>query len=165
LRARIAGRPKLRSELDGLLVWDASDGVIASQRKDCFMGDMSAIVIEFVEEGNQNADLLERHLIELEKNPNSRELLAESFRALHTIKGATSFLGLTKLCALAHAGESLLVRLRDGGLLINQEIASALLALVDAIRAILTEISATGQEGKADYAVLLATLSRLQKSA
>jgi two-component system chemotaxis sensor kinase CheA len=129
------------------------------------MGEMSAFVAEFVEEGNNNADQLERHLIQLEKSPNSRELLAEAFRALHTIKGATSFLGLTKLCALAHVGESLLARLRDGTLAANQEIISALLSLVDAIRAVLSQIAATGEEGTGDYAVLVSTLARLEKSA
>ena len=129
------------------------------------MGDMNAIVIEFVEEGNEKADQVERHLIDLEKNPSSKELLAEVFRALHSIKGATSFLGFTKLCALAHTGESLLARLRDGALVINPEITSALLSLVDAIREILSEIAATGAEGKADYATLIATLTRLQKPA
>jgi len=50
------------------------------------MGDMDAIVIEFVEEGNEKADQLERQLILLEKSPGSQELLGEVFRALHTIK-------------------------------------------------------------------------------
>jgi two-component system chemotaxis sensor kinase CheA len=126
---------------------------------------MNAIVTEFVEESNEKADQVEHHLIELEKNPSSQELLAEVFRALHSIKGATSFLGFTKLCALAHTGESLLARLRDGTLVINAEIASALLSLVDAIREILSEIAATGKEGNADYSALIATLSRLQKAA
>ncbi len=128
------------------------------------MGDMSAIVMEFVEEGNEKADQLERHLILLEKSPRSQELLAEVFRALHTIKGATSFLGFTKLCVLAHNGESLLARLRDGKLLINQEITSALLSLVDAIREMLADIAATGQEGNREYAALISTLMRLQES-
>ena len=129
------------------------------------MGEMDVIVTEFVEEGNDKADQVERHLIELEKNPRSRELLAEVFRALHSIKGATSFLGFTKLCALAHTGESLLARLRDGALVINPEIASALLSLVDAIREILSEIAATGKEGNTDYTALVNTLTRLQKAA
>jgi two-component system chemotaxis sensor kinase CheA len=127
------------------------------------MGDMSAIVMEFVEEGNEKADQVERHLIQLEENPNSRELLAEVFRAMHTIKGATSFLGFTRLCALTHTGESLLVPLRDGVLVTNQEIITALLSLVDAIREILTEIAATGQEGSKDYTALVNTLTRLRK--
>jgi two-component system chemotaxis sensor kinase CheA len=129
------------------------------------MSEMNDIVIEFVHEGNDKANQLEHHLIDLEKNPKSPELLTEAFRALHTIKGATSFLGFSKLGALAHTGESLLARLRNGALVMNQEIASALLSLVDAIRAILSEIAATGNEGSADYAVLTNTLTRLQQSA
>jgi two-component system chemotaxis sensor kinase CheA len=129
------------------------------------MGDMNAIVIEFVEEGNEKAEQIEQNLIQLEKNPGSRELLAEVFRALHTIKGATSFLGFTKLCTLAHTGESLLVRLRDGVLVTNPEIISALLSLVDAIRESLSDIAAAGQESNKDYASLISTLTRLQKAA
>lgn len=129
------------------------------------MGDMSAIVMQFVEEGREKADQLERQLILLEKSPGSQELLVEVFRALHTIKGATSFLGFTKLCALAHTGESLLSRLRDGLLVINQEITTALLSLVDAIREMLAVIAATGEEGNGDYSALVTTLTRLQKPA
>jgi len=128
------------------------------------MSEMNAIVIEFVEEGNEKADLLEHHLILLEKSPGSEELLVEVFRALHTIKGATSFLGFTKLCALAHTGESLLARLRDGTLAINQEIITALLSLVDAIREMLSDIAESGQEGKREYGVLTNLLIRLQKT-
>jgi two-component system chemotaxis sensor kinase CheA len=129
------------------------------------MGDMDAIVAEFVEEGKEKADLVEHHLIDLEKNPTSRELLAEVFRALHSIKGATSFLGFTKLCTLAHSGESLLASLRDGKLVTNHEITSALLSLVDAVREILLEIAATGAEGIKDYTALVNTLARLKNSA
>jgi two-component system chemotaxis sensor kinase CheA len=43
-------------------------------------------------------------------------------------------LGFNKLQALAHAGESLLSKLRDGVLLLTPEISSTLLATGDAIR-------------------------------
>lgn len=128
------------------------------------MGDTSAIVTEFVEEGNEKADQLEQHLIRLEKSPGSQELLVEVFRALHTIKGATSFLGFAKLGALAHTGESLLARLRDGTLSANHEIITALLSLVDAIREMLSDIAVTGQEGNREYPELISTLTRLQKA-
>jgi two-component system, chemotaxis family, sensor kinase CheA len=128
------------------------------------MSEMDAIIVEFVQEGNEKADQVERHLIQLERNPGSRELLTEIFRAMHSIKGATSFLGFTKLCTLAHTGESLLARLRDGALATGPEITSALLSLVDAIRELLSEIAATGREGVGDYTSLISTLTRLQKS-
>jgi len=129
------------------------------------MGEMSAIVLEFVEEGNEKADQLEKYLIQLENSPASQELLVEVFRALHTIKGATSFLGFTKLCALAHTGESLLARLRDGTMVTNQQIITTLLSMVDAIREMLSDIGETGQEGNKDYTTLIATLNRLHKPA
>jgi len=128
------------------------------------MGEMSAIVMEFVEEGNEKADLVERYLLLLEKSPSSREALAEVFRAMHTIKGATGFLGFMNLCTLAHTGESLLVRLRDDALVANPQIVNALLSLVDAIRESLSEIAATGKEGNREYETLISTLVRLQKA-
>ncbi len=129
------------------------------------MSEMSAIVLEFVEEGNEKADQLEKYLIQLENSPASQELLVEVFRALHTIKGATSFLGFTKLCALAHTGESLLARLRDGTMVTNQQIITTLLSMVDAIREMLSDIGETGQEGNKDYTTLIATLNGLHKPA
>jgi len=128
------------------------------------MSEMEAIVAEFIEEGNEKADQVERNLIQLEKNPGSPDLVAEVFRDLHSLKGATSFLGFSKLCTLTHTGESLLARLRDGKLTLTAEVTTALLALVDAIRTILTEIRRTGKEGDADYTNLANTLVRLQKA-
>jgi len=50
-------------------------------------------------------------------------------------------------------------------LAINQEITTALLSMVDAIREMLAVIAATGEEGSGDYSALVATLTRLQKPA
>jgi two-component system, chemotaxis family, sensor kinase CheA len=129
------------------------------------MSEMDTIVSEFVEEGTEKVQQLERHLLALEKNPASRDVIVELFRTLHTIKGATSFLGFTKLCGLAHDGEKLLVRLRDGTLACSPEIINALLSLVDAIRDILAEISTTGKEGGKDFTSVANRLVKLQTSA
>ena len=80
---------------------------------------------------------MERCLTELEEQPEDRELLGEIFRAVHTIKGTTGFLGFSRLESLAHAGENLLGLLRDGKLLANVEIISGLLVLLDKLREIL----------------------------
>jgi chemotaxis protein histidine kinase CheA len=67
------------------------------------MGNMSAIVTEFVEEGNEKADQLERQLILLEKSPGSQDLMIEVFRALHTIKRSDQLSRLHKtLCTCPH---------------------------------------------------------------
>ncbi|MEJ2007058.1 MAG: chemotaxis protein CheW [Acidobacteriota bacterium] len=126
------------------------------------MDGMDDIVKEFIVESTENLDQLDRDLVELEKDPSSKDLLAEIFRAIHTIKGTTGFLGFQKLEAVAHAGENLLSRLRDGLLLLNQPITSGLLAMVDAVRMMLASIEATGSDGDQDYSALIDTLTRLQ---
>ena len=127
------------------------------------MSEMDAIVKEFLEESNENLDQLDGDLVELERNPTSKELLARVFRTVHSIKGATGFLGFEKLGKVAHVGESLLSRLRDGVVVLDPEITSGLLSLVDAIRRMLSEIEEKGQEGNADYTALVDTLTRLQE--
>src|SRR5271169_4583708 len=108
------------------------------------------IVREFLVESSENLDLLDRELVQLEKDPTNRETLASVFRTIHTIKGTCGFLGFTKLERVAHVGENLLSRLREGELTLNPEITTALLRMVDAIRQMLRSIEAIGNEGDRD---------------
>src|SRR5258708_35236606 len=119
------------------------------------------IVKDFLVESHENLDRLDRDLVGLEKNPKDKDALAGIFRTIHTIKGTCGFLGFNKLEKVAHVGENLLTRLRDGQLTLNPEITTALLGMVDAIRQILSQIETTGQEGERDDTVLTSTLTRL----
>jgi two-component system, chemotaxis family, sensor kinase CheA len=127
------------------------------------LDDLDEIIAEFLVESHENLDQLDSDLVALEQDPTSRELLGGVFRTIHTIKGTTGFLGFGHLEALTHAGESLLSKLRDGELRLTAEITDALLMTVDAVRALLAAIEATGQEGDPDHAALIATLTRLQQ--
>jgi len=127
------------------------------------MNDSDDIVKEFLVESYENLDRLDRDLITLEKHPKDREVLGSIFRTIHTIKGTSGFLAFDKLGAVAHVGENLLGRLRDGQLVLDREITSALLAMVDAVRQMLASIEATGVEGERDDGELIARLTRLQQ--
>ncbi|MGA2980263.1 MAG: chemotaxis protein CheW [Terriglobales bacterium] len=129
------------------------------------MNDADDIVKEFLVESYENLDRLDRDLITLEKNPDDRDVLASVFRTIHTIKGTSGFLAFDKLGAVAHVGESLLGRLRDGELRLNPEITTALLATVDAVRQMLASIEASGVEGERDDSGLITRLTRLQQAA
>jgi len=118
---------------------------------------------EFLIESQEGLDRMERCLTELEERPEDKELLAEIFRSVHTIKGTTGFLGYSRLESLSHVGENLLGLLRDGKLVANAEIISALLAVMDDLRAILHAIEATGEEGQGDDSVMIARLHALQE--
>jgi two-component system, chemotaxis family, sensor kinase CheA len=119
------------------------------------------IVREFLVESSENLDLLDRELINLEKDPGNRATLASIFRTIHTIKGTCGFLGFTKLESVAHVGENLLSKLRDGELALNPEMTTALLAMVDAIRQMLASVEAIGNEGERNDQELIRTLTRL----
>jgi two-component system chemotaxis sensor kinase CheA len=123
------------------------------------------IVREFLVESNENLDSLDRELIQLEKDPQNRDTLASVFRMVHTIKGTCGFLGFTKLESVAHVGENLLSRLRDGDLILNPEITTALLRMVDVIRQILRSIETSGNEGERNDEDLIQTLTRLHQDA
>ena len=125
----------------------------------------SEIVKDFLVESYENLDRLDRDLVGLEKNPRDKEALAGVFRTIHTIKGTCGFLGFNKLEKVAHVGENLLTRLRDGQLTLNPERTTALLGMVDAVRQMLKEIQSTGQDGEVDYPELRERLTRLQTPA
>jgi two-component system, chemotaxis family, sensor kinase CheA len=119
------------------------------------------IIQDFLIESAENLDRLDRDLVGLEKNPGDKNAMAGVFRTIHTIKGTCGFLGFSKLEKVAHVGESLLTRLRDGQIKLTPEITTALLSMVDAVRQILREIQSTGQDGAVDYPELRERLSQL----
>jgi two-component system, chemotaxis family, sensor kinase CheA len=121
------------------------------------------IVREFLVESTENLDLLDRELVQLEKDPGNRATLASVFRTIHSIKGTCGFLGFTKLESVAHVGENLLSKLRDGELVLGPEITTALLRMIDAIRQMLQSIETTENEGERNDEALIETLTALQK--
>jgi len=123
----------------------------------------SDIVKDFLVESYENLDRLDRDLVGLEKNPRDNEALAGVFRTIHTIKGTCGFLGFGNLEKVAHVGENLLTRLRDGQLLLNPELTTALLSMVDAVRQMLKQIELTGKDGATDYPDLRERLTQLQQ--
>lgn len=123
--------------------------------------EMDELINEFLIESYENLDRLDQELVELEKDPSNAVSMASVFRTIHTIKGTAGFFGFTRLGAVTHVGEHLLSRLRDGELHLTAEIASALLALVDAVRQMLSVIESTHKEDAAEYTDLIDLLSRL----
>jgi two-component system chemotaxis sensor kinase CheA len=114
------------------------------------MDEMDEIVQEFLIESAENLDQLDRDLLALEVEPNSREILSSAFRTIHTIKGTSGFLAFTRLERLTHTGESLLSRLRDGHQTMTKPVTDALLQMVDTVRVLLASIEAAGAEGEVD---------------
>jgi len=122
---------------------------------------MDEFIQEFLIEGSELLDQLDRDFVELEKNPDSKELVARIFRAIHTLKGTSGTIGLKKIESVNHNGENILSRLREGKLSLTAEITSALLSMIDATRQLISSLESTGQEGDLDCSAIILTLSEI----
>jgi two-component system chemotaxis sensor kinase CheA len=120
--------------------------------------DDQEIINEFLIESNENLARLDQEMVELEQRPKDTHLLASVFRTIHTIKGTCGFLGFGKLEAIAHSGENLLSRLRDGELDLTPELVTLILQVVDATKRILLCIEANGAEGDENHDALIQRL-------
>jgi two-component system, chemotaxis family, sensor kinase CheA len=118
------------------------------------------VMVEFITESRENLDELDNALVTLEIHPDPG-VIAKIFRAVHTIKGTSGFLGLRTLESVTHIGENLLSKMRDGEIPVTQANTTGLLGMADAVRAILDNVEATGTEGSETYPALIEQLSRL----
>ncbi len=120
---------------------------------------MDEFIQEFLIEGGELLDQLDRDFVEFEQNPNSKELVARIFRAVHTLKGTGGTIGLKKLESVNHVGESILSRVRDGKLSVNAEMTSTLLRMIDVDRQLLASVKNTGEEGDMDLTYVIQSLT------
>ena len=106
---------------------------------------MDDLLREFLTETSESLDTVDNQLVRFEQDPNNAKILDNIFRLVHTIKGTCGFLGLPRLEALAHAGETLMGKFRDG-MPVTSEAVSLILASIDRIKEILAELEATEAE-------------------
>mgnify|MGYP002623662087 CR=1 FL=1 len=120
---------------------------------------MDDLLSEFLTETNEGLAVLDVELVKLEQNPNDQELLSNIFRLMHTIKGTCGFLGLPRLESVAHAGENVLGKIREGGLEVSPQAVSLILECLDQIRSLLSVLEATETEPEGDDSDLIARLN------
>jgi two-component system, chemotaxis family, sensor kinase CheA len=106
---------------------------------------MDDLLREFLTETSESLDTVDNQLVRFEQDPNNAKILDNIFRLVHTIKGTCGFLGLPRLEALAHAGETLMGKFRDG-MPVTGEAVSLILASIDRIKEILAGLEATEAE-------------------
>ncbi len=103
--------------------------------------DMAEIVDSFIVESNEILEELDLDLVQLENKPDDDELLKKIFRAFHTIKGTSGFLGLEKLTSVTHKGEDILNKLRKGEAKLSSELMDVILVSYDKIKELISVIA------------------------
>ena len=96
----------------------------------------------FLAETTELLEKLDDDLITLEKSSDDTGLMNRIFRSIHTIKGASSFLGFDLLVKVAHKTEDVLNRLRKGELVVNPEIMDVILEATDLVKLLVSDIKA-----------------------
>jgi two-component system chemotaxis sensor kinase CheA len=121
---------------------------------------MDDLLSEFLTETAESLDVIDTELVRFESQPEDKATLNNIFRLVHTIKGTCGFIGLPRLESIAHAGETLLGKFRDGALPVTPAAVSLVLASIDRIKAILAHLAAEQVEPPGDDRDLIAELER-----
>jgi two-component system, chemotaxis family, sensor kinase CheA len=96
----------------------------------------------FLAETTELLEKLDDDLIALEKTSDDPELMNRIFRSIHTVKGASSFLGFDLLVRVTHKTEDVLNRLRKGELQLTPEIMDVVLEATDLVKTLVADIKA-----------------------
>ncbi|HMK38409.1 MAG TPA: chemotaxis protein CheA [Bacteroidota bacterium] len=107
-----------------------------------FDEEMAEILESFIVETREILERLGQDLLALEKGSAGKEMLNTIFRAVHTVKGTSSFLGLEQMTGLAHHFEDLLNKVRRGELAVTPARMDVMLEAYDLLRLLLGNIEA-----------------------
>jgi two-component system chemotaxis sensor kinase CheA len=119
--------------------------------KDIDNNEMQIVIQEFLEESRKYADVLNKDLLAIEElieNDKSlpEDLLNNIFRAAHTIKGTSSFLGFKNIFKLMHNMETILDEVRRGEREFEPHIIDAVFESFDRLETLLEKLEKEGND-------------------
>jgi len=130
---------------------------------DDFLND-PALLQDFLVESEELLQGMDQDMVTLESVPNDADLLNRIFRALHTIKGTSGFLGFDPIVKLAHRAEDVLNGLRRGECPLTRRMMDALLSARDQLGRMLKDLR-NQQFGEYALDDILLELEEVQKPA
>ncbi len=98
------------------------------------------ILQDFLVEAGEILEALNGQLIDLEQEPDNRDLLNSVFRSFHTIKGGAGFLSLESLVAVCHRAEDVFNLLRNGERRVDAMLMDTILRVLDVLNVMFGEL-------------------------
>ncbi len=144
-----AGREVAEAEAPAPEAARHNDGALPAAES--LAGD-PALLAEFVTESHEHLERAEAALLDLETNPDNPEGINGIFRAFHTIKGTSGFLGLTHINTVAHKAETLLDRARKNEIRLAGHYADIALESTDVLKRLIEQVRAGSFEPAAEDA-------------
>ena len=126
---------------------------------------MDDLLAEFLTETTESLATLDVELVRFEREPGDAQILGNIFRLMHTVKGTCGFLGLPRLESVAHAGENVLGKFRDGELSVTPQAVTVILRCIDHIRLLLGALAEAGREPDGDDKDLIGEINAVADGA
>ena len=137
------GNPHLSLEMDDDLDLEPED---ASSKAPSPQVTDNSLLEDFTDETREHLEALESSLLRLETDSADRELLNTIFRSMHTIKGASEYLGFERIARLTHRLENLLDLFREGSLRADKVAVDLLIDARDRIGDLISQVEESGHE-------------------
>ncbi|MCP4866743.1 MAG: chemotaxis protein CheA [Alteromonas sp.] len=118
------------------------------------------ILQDFLVEAGEILEQLQEQLVDLENNPEDKDLLNAIFRGYHTVKGGAGFLSLTELVEICHGAENVFDVMRNGQRSLTPELMDTILQATDVVVEMFEKVKMREPLEPAD-AALVETLHKL----
>lgn len=118
---------------------DAEVGEIPEWRESEFQSDANMLG-EFLTSADEIMTLLDEKILELEQNPDGKEIIEEIFRAAHTLKGTAGMFGFAALERVMHKMENLFDNVRKGKLRPDSSSIDVVFKGMDVMRALMQAV-------------------------
>ncbi|MGB9668394.1 MAG: chemotaxis protein CheA [Thermosulfidibacteraceae bacterium] len=116
---------------------------------------------DFITEVTEILESLDQDLVELESRADDLDLLNKIFRAAHTIKGTSSFMGFTRMMTITHKMEDILNILRSGKAKVTPGVMDVILEAVDVVKSIVDHLKETQEEPDIDISGIVGKLEKV----
>ncbi|MBE5909773.1 chemotaxis protein CheA [Pseudobutyrivibrio sp.] len=121
--------------------------------------DVSQYLDIFIDETSGHIQSLSDNIMELEKEPDNKDVVNEIFRAAHSLKGMAGTMGFKRMQRLTHDMENVFQEVRNDNVKVNSNLIDILFKCLDAIEGYLDTVKATSNEGEEENEALIKLLN------
>jgi len=124
---------------------------------------LAQMLEDFMEESLEHLDQLNFNLTQLEEDPENQEIIGEIFRAVHTLKGTASFVGLDQIREVSHHMEDVFGAIRQGTLKVTPDVIDTMFEGLEVLTSLRDRVAskAPGEDRPADLAPILQKLATI----
>ena len=121
--------------------------------------DVSQYLEIFIDESAEHLQTLSDCIMELEKEPDNKDVINEIFRAAHSLKGMAGTMGFKRMQHLTHDMENVFQEVRSDHIKVTSGMIDLLFKCLDALEGYVDNIKSTSDEGTEDNEVIIKELN------